>query len=42
MLGGGLAQAFGDAVPYLLCCVLAAGTLAAILGRRGVRTGSAA
>ena len=38
MLGGGLAEAFGDALPYLLCAILAACTLAAILSRRRLRT----
>jgi len=33
-LGGGLAEAFGDPVAYLLCAGLAAATLSAILGRR--------
>ena len=33
-LGGGLAEAFGDPVAYLLCAGLAAATLTAILGRR--------
>jgi len=38
MLGGGLAEAFGDALPYLLCAILAGCTLAAILSRRRLRT----
>jgi MFS family permease len=41
MLGGGLAEAFGDAVPYVVCSVLAGGTLVAILSLRGARARSA-
>jgi MFS family permease len=37
MLGGALADAFDDPVPYFLCSLLAAGTLAAILSRRRPR-----
>jgi MFS family permease len=39
-LGGGLADTFGDPVPYLLCAVLAAATFAAVEQRR--RRGQAA
>jgi MFS family permease len=36
-IGGGLADAFGDPVPYLLCSVLAAATLVAIRSRQRLR-----
>jgi MFS family permease len=42
MLGGGLAQAFDDAVPYVLCSLLAAATLVAIMSRGRLRARSAA
>jgi MFS family permease len=41
-VGGGLADAFDDAVPYALCSLLAAATLLAIRGRHRFRAGSAA
>lgn len=36
-VGGGLADAFGDPAPFVLCCVLCAATLL-VLAARGRRT----
>jgi MFS family permease len=37
MIGGGLAEAFGDPIPYVLCAGLAAATLVALGSRRRLR-----